>query len=84
MSATLFTDAREWVRMEHWAPNAEITLDDHGGVEILCLEGAFVERGETFEKQSWLRLPADMALAARAGANGCRVWLKQGHLRDCA
>lgn len=76
----LFEDARETVRLERWRAGAEIALPAQGGIEILVLDGDFREGGERFEPQSWLRLPAGAGLAARAGAAGCRVWVKTGHL----
>lgn len=77
----LFHDEREEVRLERWAANAEVTLEPEGGIEILVLEGSFTESGETFSEQSWLRLPVRGRLAARAGPQGCRIWVKEGHLR---
>ena len=76
----LFQDAVESVRLETWMPDAEIVLPAPGGVELLVLDGGFTEGGEGFEPQSWLRLPAAATLRARTGANGCRVWVKTGHL----
>jgi hypothetical protein len=76
----LFQDERESVRLESWAPDAEIVLPAPGGLELLVLNGGFTESGESFEPQSWLRLPAAATLRARTGARGCRVWLKTGHL----
>ena len=76
----LFCDGREDVRLERWAPDAAVTLSVPGGAELLVLDGAFDERGEHFEPQSWLRLPAGSVLRARAAAAGCRVWVKTGHL----
>ncbi|HVJ53100.1 MAG TPA: cupin domain-containing protein [Aliidongia sp.] len=76
----LFRDAHEEVRLERWAAGAEIHLPAPGGVEILILEGMFDEGGENFEPQSWLRLPAGATLSARAGKEGCRLWIKTGHL----
>lgn len=78
--APLFRDRREDVRLERWAPEAAVELAVAGGVEILVLEGSFGEGGETFEAQSWLRLPAGATLRARAGADGCRIWAKSDHL----
>lgn len=75
-------DARECVRVEDWAPNAQVVLRPRGGLEILCLEGSFGERGESFGRWSWLRLPDGAPLSVQAGAGGCRVWLKEGHLRN--
>lgn len=77
---TLFGDGGEDVRLERWAPGANITLDAPGGAELLVLEGAFDEGGERFEPLSWLRLPAGSKLKAAAGPQGCRVWIKTGHL----
>ena len=76
----LFRDAREEVRLERWAPAAHIERHASGGIEILVLEGAFVEREDEFTPQSWLRVPAGSMLNAKAGAEGCRVWVKTGHL----
>jgi ChrR Cupin-like domain len=76
----LFRDSREEVRVERWAPNAHVVLRSLDGLEILVLEGEFVEEEERFISQSWLRLPTSSTLAAKAGPNGCRVWIKTGHL----
>jgi quercetin dioxygenase-like cupin family protein len=76
----LYRDAYEDVRVERWSPDVAIVLDLPGGAELLVLEGIFAEGGETFVPQSWLRLPAGARLAARAGASGCQVWVKTGHL----
>jgi hypothetical protein len=76
----LFSDSREDVRLERWAPGATITLTVSGGAEVLVLAGGFAEGGERFEPQSWLRLPVGSALAAKAGPEGCKVWVKTGHL----
>jgi hypothetical protein len=76
----LFRDRREDVRLERWAPGAAVGLAVPGGMEILVLEGSLEEGGEVFEPQSWLRLPAGATLRARAGAGGCKIWVKSGHL----
>src|SRR5262245_19712221 len=78
----LFRDRREDVRLERWAAERRIELAVGGGVEILVLEGSFVEGGEEFVAQSWLRLPPGSTLRADAGPAGCRVWIKSGHLSD--
>jgi ChrR Cupin-like domain len=76
----LFRDSREHVRLERWAPNAEIVLDAHGGIEILGLDGDFTVDGERFIPESWLRLPPGSTLRADVGRAGCKVWIKGGHL----
>lgn len=81
IAAELFRDDREAVRIEHWQPDARISLEPMGGIEFLCLDGSFDEGGETFGQQSWLRLPVGTSLEAKAGEEGCRVWIKEGHLR---
>src|SRR5215831_11759223 len=50
----LFGDAREEVRLEHWAPGAVIEVDPEGGLEVLLLAGGFREGGETYGMHSWL------------------------------
>ena len=77
----LFRDETEDVRLERWAPGATIGLPVPGGAEVLVLGGSFDEGGERFEPQSWLRLPSGSVLRATAGPEGCRVWVKTGHLR---
>ena len=76
----LFRDAREDVRLERWAPNASVELTAKGGIEILVLDGGFVDGREGFGVQSWLRLPVGAVLRARTGPQGCRLWVKTGHL----
>ncbi len=78
--APLFQDASEDVRLERWEPG-EIALSAPDGGEFLVLDGSFVESGERFEAQSWLRLPCGGALRAIAGPEGCMAWVKTGHLR---
>ena len=76
----LFADATETVRLELWAPGGAIGLDLPGGGEFLVLEGGFTEEDEAFVRLSWLRLPPGDRLAAIAGPQGCRLWVKTGHL----
>lgn len=76
----LFLDGREDVRLERWAPDAQVDVPHEGGIELLVLEGGFTESGEGFTPLSWLRLPPGRPLEARTGANGCKLWVKSGHL----
>jgi hypothetical protein len=50
------------------------------GIEILGLEGDFTDEVDRFTRESWLRLPPGSTLRAKAGAKGCKVWVKSGHL----
>ena len=77
---TLFRDHRECVRLEVWSAGQSIELDPKGGLEVLVLSGEFTEAGETFTRHSWLRLPVGAPLRAKSGPEGCRVWVKEGHL----
>jgi ChrR Cupin-like domain len=77
----LFQDEKEDVRIERWKPNAHIQLPVPGGAEFLVLKGGFIESGEPFEEQSWLRLPPGTPMEVHPGPNGCEVWVKTGHLR---
>jgi len=77
----LFRDAHEDVRLEEWAPGASIEVDADGGLEVLVLAGGFSEGGETYRAQSWLRLPIGTHFSARVAHDGCRAWIKEGHLR---
>ena len=76
----LFRDDSEDVRLEKWTPGATITREVPGGAELLVLEGGFDEGGERFEPLSWLRLPTGSMLQATVGPQGCRLWIKTGHL----
>src|SRR4051812_46498851 len=44
----LFEDAVEQVRLEEWAPGAQIAIPALGGLELLVLAGSFDEQGERF------------------------------------
>jgi quercetin dioxygenase-like cupin family protein len=76
----LFEDAVEQVRLEEWAPGAPVHIAAPKGLELLVLSGSFEEQAERFVEQSWLRLPPGATFAGVAGAAGCRVWAKSGHL----
>lgn len=77
----LFKDAREDVRIEHWAPNADIAVGAEGGAEYFVLDGDFSEDGDVLRRNSWLRLPDGMHSTAKAGPTGTRIWVKTGNLR---
>lgn len=78
--APLFHDAIEDVRLERWAPGAAIALHPTGGMELLVLDGGFTHERVQFAPQSWLRLPPGDAATVTAGRDGCRLWVKEGHL----
>jgi hypothetical protein len=78
----LYESASELVLLEHWAAGISIAVPIPGGIELLVLDGSFTEGGEEFTQYSWLRLPAGSILQAAAGPQGCRLWVKSGHLAD--
>jgi hypothetical protein len=78
--AVLYECTSELVLLERWAPGARIAVPIPGGLELLVLDGGFTEGGEEFTRYSWLRLPAGSTLRATAGPQGCRLWVKSGHL----
>jgi hypothetical protein len=78
--AVLYQNAEELVLLECWAPGVRIAVPIPGGIELLVLDGGFTEGREEFTRYSWLRLPTGSTLQARAGPQGCRLWVKSGHL----
>lgn len=77
----LFSDEREEVVQERWAPGIALDINADGGAEFLVLKGGFDEGGETFSPQSWLRLPRGGRANLESGPEGAQVWIKRGHLR---
>jgi anti-sigma factor ChrR (cupin superfamily) len=78
----LYKDAFEEVSLLYFEPEAEISLNVPGGAELLVLEGTLDEQADTLVKHSWLRVPINSDIKAKAGSKGAKVWLKTGHLID--
>ncbi|WP_339720635.1 cupin domain-containing protein [uncultured Paraglaciecola sp.] len=78
----LYKDAFEEVSLLYFEPEAEISLNVQGGAELLVLEGTLDEQSDTLVKESWLRVPINSEIKAKAGNKGAKVWLKTGHLMD--
>ncbi|MEM7606718.1 MAG: cupin domain-containing protein [Myxococcota bacterium] len=77
----LYEDERERVQLERWDPGVTVCFDAPGGAELLVLEGELVESGDELRRWSWLRVPTGGQIDAKAGKDGCSVWIKTGHLR---
>ena len=77
----LFQDARETVRLEQWAPDAGMVVEAKGGAELFVLDGRFEEGGDELRRHSWLRVPIGYEIKGKAGPNGVKIWVKNGHLR---
>jgi hypothetical protein len=78
---TLFEDDRETVQLERWQAGAKINLTYTDGAELLVLSGDFTDADDHLKTMSWMRLPRGGRLAATAGSQGAKVWVKQRHLR---
>jgi anti-sigma factor ChrR (cupin superfamily) len=76
----LYQDEHEVVSLERWRADAQISLRSPAGLELVVLEGEFTDGSDVFRYQSWLRLPPQSQMQAQAGSQGCRVWVKTGHL----
>ena len=74
----LFRDARERVRIETLDPGATTDAGDRDGYELFVLDGTLTGIGESFEPQSWLRLPPGDRVRLEVGSAGARVWTKAG------
>lgn len=70
----------ERVLMQHWQPG---TQGGHyaypAGAELLVLEGSLQDERGAYPAGSWLRCPPGFAHTPFS-SEGCRVWLKSGHL----
>ena len=73
----LFDDGFERVGIETW--DGTIRRDNPRGLEMMVLSGSLRVGGEELTAQSWLRLPAGLALVAEA--EGAGVWLKDAPLQ---
>ena len=62
-------------------PGCTVPSYEHaGGQEILVLEGTLEDENGVYPKGTWLRLPAGSRHAPKS-AEGCLLWVKQGHLK---
>lgn len=77
----LFDDGSEKVTLEDWAAGEQVTRPNPRGLELFVLSGTVSRASETLVSQSWHRLPAGIALAAAAGPDGARVWIKDAPLQ---
>lgn len=70
----------ERVSIEKWDAGVSCQLEDERGVEMLVLEGALMEGDAVYGKGWWLRLPGGAGGEFMSGVEGCRLWVKRGHL----
>jgi hypothetical protein len=76
----LFHDQHEDVSLERCAANSRVTPDAENGLELLLPGGGFAEGGETFVKNSWLRLPKGAKTMILTGTAVTQVWIKRDHM----
>lgn len=79
-STVLFEGSEERVVLEEWQAGADVGLANKEGLELLVIDGGFVEGGDGLDRWSWLRLPAGQVLNAKVGPAGARVWFKAAPL----
>jgi quercetin dioxygenase-like cupin family protein len=71
----------EDVRIERWDTGAERHLPGiENGLEIFVIEGSLTVNSASMAAGGWLRMPAGASIQAST-ASGCRIYIKQGHLR---
>ena len=85
------TTAGHAVMPLHTGPDETVTLDrlepgttlgprsDHGGEEILVLDGTLDLAGTGHGPRTWIRTPTG-ASSTLASRTGCTLWIKRGHL----
>lgn len=81
----LFVDEAEKVCVQRLAPGDTLfAAPVEGGAELLVLAGAVMTGGQSYERGSWLRLPAGECPEIDAGTQGATVYLKTCHLTGMA
>jgi anti-sigma factor ChrR (cupin superfamily) len=76
----LFSGGSERVCLQRLAPHEALFAEPVQGAEVLVLAGDIVACDQSYERGSWLRLPAGKRPEIAAGAEGATVYLKTGHL----
>ena len=66
----------------HFSPLSEISMKIPGGAELLVLAGTLSDQNDKLIKYSWLRIPVEGELNAKAGPEGAKIWIKTGYLTD--
>ena len=79
-AVVLHADDRETVRYFDMVPGVTLAESVPGGAELLVLGGTLTEGGDALRASSWLRVPQRGEIAAIAGAEGAKIWIKTGHL----
>lgn len=78
----LFSADAEQVCLQRLTGGQAVLPDPVDGAELLVLAGALRAGGQSYERGSWVRLPAGAYPEFVAAAEGASFYLKTGHLRD--
>ena len=76
----LFSGDIEQVLLQRLAPGESLFAASANSAELLVLAGSVVMDDQTYEHDSWIRLPEGDFPQVTAGAQGATVYLKTGHL----
>jgi len=77
-SCMLFASEHEQVRLQRFSPQQSIISAEAGGSELLVLAGEVMLDGSSYQRGTWMRLPAGDALDLASGPLGATLYLKTG------
>ncbi|MGX9694614.1 cupin domain-containing protein [Achromobacter anxifer] len=77
-SCMLFASEHEQVRLQRFSPQQSIVSAEAGGSELLVLAGEVMLDGSSYQRGTWMRLPAGDALDLASGPRGATIYLKTG------
>lgn len=76
----LFFSPSERVVLQRLEPAQQLLANAGSGLELLVLEGTLLAGPQTYERRSWMRLPAGDLPDMKAGEAGATIYLKTRHL----
>ena len=76
----LFESGYEAVSIERLQPGVSLVAHAEGGEEIFVLDGAVSYGGALHRAGAWIRRAAGQE-QPMASPDGCRIWVKRGHLK---
>lgn len=80
----LFSSDDEQVSLQRLAPDETLFADAVDSAELLVLDGELLAGDQSYERGSWIRLPAGEYPEFTAGAEGATLYLKTCHLGNLA
>ena len=76
----LYSDEIEQTSLQRLALGESLLVEPVDGAELLVLSGHVVADGQSYERGSWMRLPAGDYSGIIAGTHGTTLYLKLGRL----